>query len=221
MKSSPAYVDFPVADWAYFTKPDNFWSSPIESLYTPPNKKVSERDIFFHMADKVFTNLGVIVTLEPGYKTLNDQYTNKFIRTKALGIGTRDTWHGIPDACIGSGVNVVYLPEDEDEAQKERKGDGEGEHKTAKIRKKVLAPKHLSQFVATTVVSSFTRYHFNRRSVVPTVAVDKTSIRGLIYDCSSDLLLVSETLPLNQETWKNKKYNLKTILFLYTLFHHV
>ena len=58
---------------------------------------------------------------------------------------------------------------------------------------------HLSQSIATCTVSSFIEnsLHPELKSCVPTILIDETQFRVILYDCKTDNLLISEALNLS------------------------
>ena len=76
--------------------------------------------------------------------------------------------------------------------------DGESSQFEAKQR---VSSDHLSQAVATAIVHSFTqnKRHPQLNPMVPTVLINGSVFRIILYDCSKDILLVSEKVTYKED----------------------
>ena len=114
-----------------------------------------------------------------------------------LGIGSRNLWWGEPDACVRpldktdpTAVVATCLP-DADET------DGESSQIEAKTE---LHTAQLPQAVAIAVVHAFTQHsrHPESNPMVPTVLINGTVFKIILYDCQNDVLLVSSKVRYNE-----------------------
>ena len=197
-------------------------------LSTPPPK--SENELFY---DVVANGLQVLarVTLNNSYKKfVNDEFvppnsdvagssggTNR-ISCELIGIGDRKLWWGEPDACVrplesdtlhsNSTLIIATTLLDEDT-------DGESSQVEAKQQ---LTHAHLPQRVATAIVHSFTqnKRHPGLNPMVPTVPINGSDFRIILYDCSKDVLLVSNPVEYRDGS---KMTPLGTLVLWLTIHH--
>ena len=100
---------------------------------------------------------------------------------------------GEPDACVRAldsdnplDFTVVVATSDESDCET----DAESSQFEAKVK---VTSAHLSQAVATAIVHSFTqnKRHPKLNPMVPTVLINGSVFRIVLYDCCKDVLLVS------------------------------
>ena len=86
-------------------------------------------------------------------------------------------------------------------------------------KKKSNLDQHFGQLAATCVVSSFTEHklHPTKNTMIPTVLIDKTMLRVCMYDCKSDVLLVSKPRLLSH---KNTRLSTTALLFMWIVLNH-
>ena len=116
-----------------------------------------------------------------------------------IGIGDRRLWWGEPDACVRPlesdtphSTVIVATMLDEDT-------DGESSQFEAKQQ---LTHAHLPQGVVTAIVHSFTQNnrHPGLNPMVPTVLINGRDFRIILYDCSKDVLLVSNSVEYREDS---------------------
>lgn len=174
------------------------------------NKEHSkERTMFYNHVKNIFCHLGKNVTLQTDYKemTTNDPTDN--VTCSALGMGASTTWHGYPDGRIrGDSYSITDLIYSDDE------GDGdsaetcltavlnESQGDSACIEAKLhCSPQNFPQLVATNIVASFIEHtlHAELNPAVPTLLINTNHFYISIYDCKSDLLLISNKISFRDE----------------------
>lgn len=175
-----------------------------------------ENVVMRELIKSVLHPLSTETIMEKKYRTwIEDEFPHRprSLLTGFLGMGSKDTWHGQPDARIrGSSpvLEVDVVGFDEDEA--------ETDAATTPVEGKRKAKK-LSQSIATTVVSSFTekKLHPSENALVPSILINCRYVRVLLYDCQKDVLLISAPLDLVN----NRQHVIKsTILFLWLFINH-
>ena len=72
--------------------------------------------------------------------------------------------------------------------------------------------KHISQVVATCVITAFTQKSRHQVSAVPVIMISPKKFLGVIYDCDSGVLFATDMLPLMD---KNDILILSSVYFLY------
>ena len=186
-------------------------------LSTPPPE--SENELFY---DVMANGLQVLarVTLNNSYKEfLNDEFvppnsdvagssggTNR-ISCGLIGIGDPELWWGEPDACV--------RPLESDTLHSN----------STLIVATTLLDEHtdsessqLPQGVATAIVHSFTqnKRHPGLNPMVPTVLINGSDFRIILYDCSKDMLLVSNPVEYRDGS---KMTPLGTLVLWLTIHH--
>lgn len=198
----------------------------------PPSTAMSEQDYMLSLHNNVFTALCREGEIIFGKKR---KFNAAGIRTENIGMGSLETWHGSPDARV-RGCEVI-LPktgtrddDDDDDSDNDNysgscsSSDTEADTvvssngATVNVEaKKKSDLKHFGQLAATCVVSSFTEHklHPTKNTMIPTVLIDKTTVRVCMYDCKSDVLLVSQPRLLSH---KNTRLSTTALLFLCGLY---
>ena len=196
-------------------------------LSTPPPE--SENELFYDVVANGLQGLAR-VTLNNSYKQLlNDEFvplnsdvagssggTNR-ISCWLIGIGNRKLWWGEPDACVrplesdtlhSNSTLIVANRLDED-------SDGASSLVEAKQK---LRHDHLPQGVATAIVHSFTqnKRHPGLNPMVPTVLINGSDFRIILYDCSRDVLLLSNPVEYRDGS---KMTPLGTLVLWLTIHH--
>ncbi len=143
------------------------------------------------------------VTLNPDHQNESIKYSMKNVQewdVGNIGIGTHHTWHGIPNARVRGLVNsevVLTLDQDTLDQEQERPTSDSDEASVLVEAKLTVCQKYLSQVYATAVVSSFTdKNRHKRNGFTPAILLGRNYIVAALYDCSNDVLLVSELLEL-------------------------
>ena len=176
-----------------------------------------ENVVMRELIKSVLHPLSTETIMEKKYRTwIEDEFPHRprSLLTGFLGMGSKDTWHGQPDARIRGSSPVLEVDvvgfDDEDEA--------ETDAATTPVEGKRKAKK-LSQSIATTVVSSFTekKLHPSENALVPSILINCRYVRVLLYDCQKDVLLISAPVDLVN----NRQHVIKsTILFLWLFINH-
>ena len=125
------------------------------------------------------------IFLEARYSV--DVRDNKYpgIEACQIGMGKKCTWYGTPDARI-RGSNLLYLRD----------------ATTSTVEAKThFGATSLLQAISTCVVASFIekKCHPTLPPVVPTILIDKKKFYVCLYDCESDVLLVSQRIDLTTD----------------------
>ena len=168
-------------------------------FHASPSYKDTERSVLLEIVSEILVKLGCKVTMEKRrFHTAleavlaRDPKMSRSLSTSALGLGSTETWHGTPDLRVRgvvfceNGEKEVSDSESEDEEDKSSvSSDFEGKIK--------FRASNLPQVVATCVVSSFTESsrHPDKSPLIPTVFIDRLSYLVCLYDCESDVLLIS------------------------------
>lgn len=133
-------------------------------------------------------------------------------------MGSSYTWHGIPDARIrtsyGGDANVIAT-----NTENYTSSDGDSIVVEAKTRFK---EQDISQLIALGVISSFTEHnlHPTLNSMVPSVLINSSTVLICLYDCTSDILLLTEQVQLVDLDEIPPKMNLPAIWLLWLMIHH-
>lgn len=174
-----------------------------------------EVETLAHLAKKIFIPL-----FGEGVKVENKEIYYSLLGcdiTAYLGMGSFDTFYGSPDMRL-HGCMCLVMEDGED---------GEVKHMKELVlpfvnvegKQKILLANY-PQFVATSIVSSFTACNTtgNEISCVPTILVNNTKFIFSVYDCNSDTFLLSEPIYLVDES---NKYVLSSgLLALWTVVHY-
>ena len=114
------------------------------------------------------------------------------VKTKDIGIGTPETWHGSPDmrleATSVEGVNVIVARNDTNIAPST----------SVYVEGKVKQRKVVSQVVATAVVASYTNNAVHHQPMTAVVVMCKRKLCVCMYNCVEDILLYSDEVPLTE-----------------------
>ena len=115
------------------------------------------------------------------------------LKAEHIGMGSKDTWHGTPDAHV-RGCSIVYNPGVDDDRLSVSSSESDGTTTPLEAKRKIKFWDNVDQLVATCVMSSFTEHslHPHKNTLVPTIIMDPTIIQVCLYDCENDILLVSE-----------------------------
>ena len=187
---------------------------------------VSESEMFYDVVTNFLQDLGR-VTLNQDYKSFfvqeylpssNPDSSSEHVGDSTgssggtkrvtwgpIGIGDRRLWWGQPDACVRpldsanplDSTLVVATSPDPDESDSET----DGESSQVEAKRKVTSA-YLPQAVATAIVHSFTqnKRHPQLNPLVPTVLINGSVFRIVLYDCCKDMLLVSSTVTYREGT---------------------
>lgn len=149
------------------------------------------------------------------------------VDVEALGIGCKkegsETWYGSPDGRVrgispdpdptsdeltGHHVNVLGI--------EEPSSDTDGGSSIIEFKLKMKA---LSQMIGMVVVSSFTEHNLHRREnpMVPTLIINCSTFKVILYDCEKDILLISDPVDIFNESERIKK---STILLMWLFINH-
>ncbi len=168
---------------------------------------IDEKTFMVNFTANCLVKLGD-VTLNPEYLNESIIYSMKNVQewdVGNIGIGTHLTWHGIPDAQVRGLVNsevAVTLDQDtldqdaldQDTLSTFMRQDSDGMSVLVEA-KLTVCERNLPQIYATAVVSSFTdKNRHKRNGFTPAILLGRNYIVAALYDCSNDVLLVSELL---------------------------
>ena len=164
---------------------DSIGKIDVTSISAGPTEHMS----FFTIADKLLTMLGHEVCLSSCYKSQCEE-SAKF-KVGHMSIGSVDTLHGYPDAKIramGTSVHCLRPASRDSPSSSPSEGDcvyAEGKLTPAKFNK--------HQLIATAVVTSFIEHnrHADLNPFVPVIMMCVPKAMMCVYDCTQDVLLVS------------------------------
>lgn len=147
-------------------------------------------------------NIAVLFTRLCDEVALDKEYEKERSRFSVghIGLGSPETWHGSADMsvkCSSSSLDINVVVEEEIEEEVDSEGDS--------VLNTTMKEKVLSQVVATTVVASFTNHGILPDvTITPVLLLCKQRVSVCLYDCTSDILLCSEPLPLFSEDKVNE-----------------
>ena len=130
----------------------------------------------------------------------------------SLRMGATTTWHGYPDGRVRgdsySSTDLIYSNDEVDDGDSETclTALNESQGDSACIEAKLhCSPQNFPQLVSTNIVASFIEHtlHAQLNSAVPTLLINTNYFYVSIYDCQSDLLLIS-----NKISFKDKDLEL-------------
>ena len=153
------------------------------------------------------------VTFENKYQ---EELRQEGFKVERIAFGNADTWHGSPDLRIDQ-VYVVST------------GDGDDEIESVSVEgKSSMKDKHINQVVATTITSSFISYNIAAakplnpektiNSMLPCILVNTTTFLICMYDCVSDILLISTAINLHEAS--TNLLDLHAMQVLYMVVNH-
>ena len=120
------------------------------------------------------------------------------IQCSDIGIGTLNTWHGTPDLQVRG--EVYFMCEKIEEGENTRAITTVVESDDASVSSDGMTTTikgniafNLPQAVATCVISSFTEnaLHPDKPALVPTILIDEKNFQVCLYECTKDVLLIS------------------------------
>ena len=156
------------------------------------------------------------------------------LRSEHIGMGTTKTWHGSANARV-RGCELVVMNTEADDSDddgvatdEEDKGScssssseadtlvsSDGASTNIEVKKKASSSrKHVSQLIATCVVSSFTEHqrHPSKNTLVPALLIDISKLRVCLYDCVNDVLFMSQPRLLSH---KGIRLSTTAVVFLW------
>ena len=159
----------------------------------------TEKYGLYNLVDKLFQHITSFVTLE---RRVYSKYVKEHFRSSNkvgcgdLGIGcNHSTWYGTVDGrlrgCSSSFTPLVTIGEDEDEDEDEH---SDGSSFVMEIKTRI---KQDSQAIGSVVLSSFIEHnlHPSLNPLVPCILINCYTLKVFLYDCISDVLLISESIP--------------------------
>ena len=194
----------------------------------PPHSLTSTKEVVIALCQHLLVPLSRpdTVLLERGYTSFLSVLgpEREGLKTANLGMGSRKTWHGTPDVrvrgveIIGHKVEDVADADEEDECRSTATEATDGAT-TSLEGKRLIKAKNLSQGVSTCVVSSFIEHnlHPTKQAAVPIILIDATQYQVCLYDCESDILLVSAPIPLAHPKERLSRHGL---LLLWLVINH-
>ena len=162
-----------------------------------PNSFKYEKDVMIEICTEVLKPLcrAEELILEKKYESVLSTAKTDVTGLKAayIGLGTVKTWHGTPDARV-RGSHLVFQEVENGESEESEESDAE--LSDGAIRRFSL--KNFPQMIATCVVSSFTEngLHPDLPAIIPTILIDAHQFQVCLYDCQTDVLLISEPVGL-------------------------
>ena len=203
---------------------------------------LKEDDVMLELCKTVLLPLFDEVALEPRYKR---KCKLPGAKAQDIGLGTVDTWHGMPDTRIGcccivstseslhsetednfdsESLNEPPVPAGQDPSSAIEQESSlvlptESPSSAASVEGELsMKPCHTSQFVALSVTSSFTQHNIEPKenSLVPTIMINSNGFKVCLYDCEHDILLISEVKNIAQQGHLSPS----GILMLWIVVHH-
>ena len=187
----------------------------------------SEAAMFYNVMTDFVQELGR-VTLNRDYKRFfPDDYTPRGITDTSasgrvmygpIGIGERGVWWGEPDACVRPLNSDDHDPSDSPVVVATScKAESDGESSQFEAKKEIERA-HLPQAIAIAIVHSFTQSnrHPMLNPMVPTVLINGNKFQIILYDCHTDVLLVSSIV----EYKINNRITTLGTLILWNIINH-
>ena len=200
-----ASFHFPIAK--FFREPthkefeafDSILFKNYEDIYiNAENPTLTESAVFGHtikhflslMASDIYVSKTDAGKYEPN---IFDEYK---VSSMHLGMGNYHTWYGTPDARIRGSVSEVDLL-----TSSESEEDQLGNSVCLEAKKCSVFGNNYSQLISTAVVSSFVEHnnHDHLNSAVPTLLINQHVAYICVYDCVSDILLISDEIIFKAE----------------------
>lgn len=158
-----------------------------------------ESVVFPEIVKVIFSPISKSVVLEEKYKNVEG------VQTENLGMGAYETWHGCPDGRVRGFtydentevdtevISVYPSPAGDDDEEGEVNPNTSDGTTTSIDGKRALGVEHVSQLVATNVISSFVENnnHPTLNPLIPSIMVGCNSFEVSLYDCKRDILLIS------------------------------
>ena len=211
MKNGESYTPYETFDGIFHFDPTLFSSaeSRPEELKESIEKLISiiqsrktielesvvntEKEVLINIAKKVLVPLFGNVAFEKSYRA---SLWGTQIPAEPIGFGSQKTWYGTPDLRIHGCVCVSTSGVDKDEGESdsdESDGDELDDSSDASLSSISIEGKVKSQLVATAVTYSFTMASIQPtlNTLVPTILLNRVSFQICLYDCETDLLLIS------------------------------
>ena len=193
----------------------------------------TESRTFFNIAEHLLTKLSEKVVLshddyssllneDPSYVPPNQELSSATPCTRLsvglTGMGELNTWHGTPDARVRayqSTETIVLRGESSNVSPVHSLGDNVA---IEAKRDPDCINKH--QLIATTVISSFIERNLHRDAnpMVPVILITTPTTMVCLYDCTKDLLLMSEELK-----WidvGNNTFYITNLFVIWLFIHH-
>ena len=178
-------------------------------------KNFLEKLLVEELVLKVFKKITSSIVLETNHsKWLSEECNDSNgITIDHIGLGcNRTTWYGTPDARLSTDCNVLLSNCDDDDDGDE----SDGGSMLVEVKRKAQSS---SQAIGTAVLSSFTEHslHPSQNSLVPTILINCYTTQIYLYDCVSDILLISESVEFKT---KEDRVTKSGILFLWLFINH-
>ena len=165
---------------------------PEADIFKGEDKK--EKDTFFAVTKHVLSKLCNSIKLShDSYQTIiekDDSLQN--VSVGRLGMGTRATWHGYPDARVRaftSDTNLLKMNDNPEKSPLSTMGD------SCVLEGKISRERfNVNQLIATTVVSSFIEHnlHTHLNPLTPVIMLGAPKGQICLYDSENDILLLSD-----------------------------
>ena len=206
MKNGESYTPYETFDGIFHFDPTLFSSaeSRPEELKESIEKLISiiqsrktielesvvntEKEVLINIGKKVLVPLFGNVAFEKSYRA---SLRGTQIPAEPIGFGSQKTWYGTPDLRIHGCVCVSTSGVDKDEGESE--SDESDDSSDASLSSISIEGKLKSQLVATAVTYSFTMASIQPtlNTLMPTILLNRVLFKICLYDCKTDLLLIS------------------------------
>ena len=186
-----------------------------------PKQKTLESNITLDLCSQILQHISKpneIILETAAYKCLLEKTPLRGIRHGYTGIGSLETWHGSPDLLVrGTSFVVTSMGDVEDEDESDDEPESDGTSSMLEI-KSVVRNSHLPQAISTCITFSFTEHnlHSQMNPAVPTILMDGTRFRVVLYDCIMDVLLISPFYDL----CKAGRLSSTAVTFLWLVINH-
>jgi len=170
-----------------------------------------------------------LVSQPPSHVEISDSR----LTSNYIGCGSFDTWHGSPDARVrGTEIICHKFTDDESSGSDTYEEISETASNASNISnvssgtttaieaKLESITRHLPQLVSTCVVSSFIENNLHKTldPMVPCILIDPYRFTVCFYDCTDDLLLISE--PKQLQSMNNNTLSRSAALLLWLTINH-
>ena len=183
-----------------------------KSIALDVEKECLEVVVLQELISNFFKNIASSIILERNYSEWVSEECSDGdgITSDHLGLGCNlTTWYGSPDVRLrglSTDCDVVFSGYDNGD-------ESDGGSTILEVKRKSS-----SQAIGTAVISSFTEHslHTSLNSLVPTILINCYTAEVYLYDCVSDVLLITERVDFRKELHVTKS----GILFLWLFINH-
>ncbi len=190
-----------------------------KSIRLDNDEESIESHVLHEYVDKIFQYISSSITLEPRIHHVwvdSVFYNNDKVVCGNLGMGCNEsTWYDTVDGRLrgqdpdGGSTSLIAVRDEvvRDEVE------SDGSSMVFEIKRK---SRHLSQAIGSVVLSSFVEHNLHKdlNSLVPLFLLNCQSLQILMYDCKTDVLLISDKFFFRENVEVNKGFILLLFIFI-------